>query len=121
METKEKLQEIIKTEGIDSVRKMIDEISSVDKQKLAKDWLIEQINGLIIDIKSNPDYIIYMKDVGYFWYEHKKCTLWVSWLKIWSILETKFGLKEQEILDLCGWVGEILKIKVDTTAIWLSL
>ena len=114
MTNKEKLQEIIKTEGSNSVRKMIDEISS--KQSV-KDWLIEQIDGLTIDLKSNPNYIIYMKDdCGYFYYDHKKCTLWVSWSKIWSILESKFGLNDQEIKDLCGsTAGETLKIKVDTT------
>jgi len=50
----------------------------------------------------------------YFWY--KQCTLWVSYNKIWSILEKKFELNYVEIKNLCGGtVGETLKIKVDTT------
>jgi len=61
MNTKEKLQEIIRTDGIESVQKMIDEISS--NEKLAKDWLIEQINDLIIDIKKLNQIISFTKRV----------------------------------------------------------
>ena len=88
-----------------------------EKYKLSKQWLIGQIVDLTINIKSNPYLIIFKKfDDNYFWYEHEKCTLWVSWSKIWSILESKFGLNDQEIKDLCGsTVGETLKIKVVTT------
>ena len=112
--TKEKIQELIQSEGIESIQKIIDEISI--KQNPAKEWLIKQINGLTIDIISDPDYIKYKKDNIYFWYDHKKLHLVVSYDNIWSILKSEFHLKYDEIKSLCqDTVCDTLKIKVNTT------
>ena len=116
MESKETLNKLIQTEGIESIKKMIDEISSV--QQSAKDWLIDQLDGLTIDIKTDPNQIIYKKKDNniYFWYDYKNYKLWVSYYIIWTVLQSKFGLNDKEISDLCrGTVGDTLKIRVDTT------
>ena len=115
MESKETLNKLIQTEGIESVKKMIDEITTVDNQQSAKDWLIDQIDGLIIDIKLNPHYIIYKKENIYFWYDPKNHNLFVSYHKIWRVLRSKFQLNDQKIIDLCQvTVGDTMKIRVNT-------
>ena len=64
-----------------------------------------------------PDFIFFMKDGEViFEYNIKNGVVYISYDHIWSLLESFFGLKYEEIQDITKqWVEEHYKLDVETT------
>ena len=69
------------------------------------------------ETEKYPDYIFFMKDGKViFEYDKKNEFVYISYNKIWSFLESFFGLKYEEIQDLTKeWVEGHYKLRVITT------
>jgi len=69
------------------------------------------------EMEKYPDYIFFMKDGEViFYYNKKNGYVGVSYDKIWSFLESFFGLEYKEIQDITKeWVEEHYKLRVTTT------
>jgi len=69
------------------------------------------------ETEKNPYYIFFMKDDKFiFYYNKKNGYVGISYDKIWSFLESFFGLEYKEIQDLTKeWVEEHYKLGVTTT------
>ena len=69
------------------------------------------------ETEKYPDYIFFMKDGEVvFDYNKENGYVAVSYEKIWSFLESFFGLEYEEIQDLTkDWVEEHYKVGVTTT------
>jgi hypothetical protein len=104
----------------------IDKERTTDKQVVYKykqqnveleitEFLFELFNGLTIDLKYNTDYITYKKD-GYIYLQYNlrdKC-LYYNYIKIYSVLEKTYQIKDIDINKLVGCiVFNILKLKAD--------
>ncbi len=74
------------------------------------------------ETEEYPDYIFFMKDGEViFYYNKKNGYVGVSYDKIWSFLESFFGLEYKEIQDITKeWVEEHYKLRVTTTK-WRNL
>jgi hypothetical protein len=81
-------------------------------------YLNEEYSGLII-YKTDKweDIIFFMKnDKVIFYYNKKNGCVYISYDKIWSFLESFFGLEYKEIQDLTKqWVEEQFKLGVTST------
>jgi hypothetical protein len=66
---------------------------------------------------DNPNHIYFIKDDEFiFEYNKKNRVVFISYNKIWSFLESFFGLEYEEIQDLTKeWVEEHYKLDVITT------
>ena len=66
---------------------------------------------------KHPNFIFFMKDGEViFDYNKKNGKVYISYDRIWSFLESFFGLKYEEIQDLTKeWVEEHYKLSVTTT------
>jgi hypothetical protein len=69
------------------------------------------------ETEKYPDYIFFMKDGKFiFYYNKKNGSVGISYDKIWSFLESFFGIEYEEIQDLTKqWVEEHYKLDVTTT------
>ena len=69
------------------------------------------------ETEKHPDYIFFMKNGEVvFDYNKKNGYVYISYNKIWSFLESFFGLEYDEIQDLTKeWVEEHYKLRVTTT------
>jgi hypothetical protein len=87
-----------------------------------KNKIIQYLNSEFSNLEQfkteeYPDYIFFMKD-GKVVFEYNKNNgdVGVSYDKIWSFLESFFGLEYKEIQDLTKeWVEEHYKLGVTTT------
>ena len=94
------------------------------KEKIKmKEYFIEFLNSLTTKLDSKyPDYIFYLnnKNKIVIEYDKKFNIAWLDYDKIWSVFETKYHLKYQEIKELTGpMLEQHLKLKGVTT-IWSS-
>ena len=68
-----------------------------------------------------PNSVFWMNKDGEFMFEHddeKNGYFWCSYARVWSVFETKFGMKYDEIQSFTkGMVEEHFKCKVNTTHI----
>ncbi len=81
-------------------------------------WLNSEYGDLTpYETEKRPDYIFFMKDGEVvFDYNKKNGYVYISYDKIWSFLESFFGLEYEEIQDLTKeWVEEHYKLGVTTT------
>jgi hypothetical protein len=71
------------------------------------------------ETEKYPDYIFFMKDGKFiFYYNKKNGSVGISYDKIWSFLESFFGLEYKEIQVLTKeWVEEHYKLEVTTTSL----
>lgn len=67
-----------------------------------------------IETEEHPDYIFFMKDGKVFFnYNKKPKTVGISYDKIWSFLESYFGLEYEEIQDIIKeWIEGHYKLRV---------
>ena len=89
-----------------------------------KNKIIKYLNSEYGDLEQfeteeYPDIIFFMKDGEVvFDYNKKNGIVYISYDKIWSFLESFFGLEYREIQDLTKkWVEEHYKLRVKTTRI----
>ena len=87
-----------------------------------KHKIIKYLNSEFSDLEQFEteeylNHIFFMKDGKVvFDYNKKKGYVYISYNKIWSFLESFFGLKYEEIQDLTKeWVEEHYKLRVITT------
>jgi hypothetical protein len=83
-------------------------------------WLNSEYGDLTpFETEKHPDYIFFMKDGKViFDYNTKNGNVYISYDKIWSFLESFFGLEYKEIQSLTKeWVEEHYKLRVTTTRI----
>ena len=75
------------------------------------------------EMEEYPDYIFFMKNGDLiFDYNQKNGKVGISNKKIWSFLDSFFGLEYEEIQELTKeWVEEHYKLRVTTTDGTLSL
>ena len=81
-------------------------------------YLNKEYSGLVrYEIEKLPNYIFFMKDGEFiFDYYKKNGRVFISYDKIWSFLESFFGLEQKEIQDLTKkWVEKHYKLEVTTT------
>ncbi len=81
-------------------------------------WLNSEYGDLTpYETEEYPNHIFFMKDGEViFRYDKKNGYLYISYDKIWSFLESFFGLKNKEIQDLTKeWAEEHYKLDVTTT------
>jgi hypothetical protein len=86
---------------------------------IVKSWLSNSFGDLIpYETKKYPNYIFYGKGGEViFEYNKKNGCVYISYYKIWSFLESMFGMEHQQIQDLTKeWVEEHYKLKVTTTS-----
>ena len=71
------------------------------------------------ETEKYPEYTFFMKDGDVvFDYNKKNGYVYISYDKIWSFMESFFGLEYEEIQDLTKeWVEEHYKLRVTTTSI----
>ena len=69
------------------------------------------------EMEEYPDYIFFMKNgKTIFDYNPKNGYVIISYVQIWSFLESFFGLEHEEVQDLTKeWVEEHYKLRVTTT------
>ena len=87
------------------------------KHKIIK-YLNREYSGLVrYETDKLPNYIFFMKDGEViFEYNKKNERVFISNDKIWSFLESFFGLEYEEIQDITKqWVEEHYKLEVTTT------
>ena len=87
--------------------------------KIVIKWLNLEFGDLTPDeTEEYPGYIFFMKDGEVvFDYNKKDGDVYISYDKIWSFLESFFGLEYKEIQDLTKeWVEEHFKLRVTTTS-----
>ena len=81
-------------------------------------YLNKEYSGLTIyETDKWEDYIFFMKnDKVIFEYNKENGNVYISYDRIWSFLESFFGLEYKEIQDLTKeWVDEQFKSEVTTT------
>ena len=81
-------------------------------------YLNKEYSGLVrVETYRQPDYIFFMKNGEViFEYNKKNKSVYISYDKIWSFLESFFGLEYEEICTLTKeWVEEQFKSDVTTT------
>jgi hypothetical protein len=84
-------------------------------------YLNKEYSGLIwYETDKWEDYIFFMKnDKVIFEYNKENGYVYISYDRIWSFLESFFGLKFEEIQDLTKeWVEEHYKLSVTTTCFY---
>ena len=90
-----------------------------------KEYFIEFLNSLTTKLDSKyPDYIFYLNNKGkiVIEYDKKSNIAYLDYYKIWSVFETKYHLKYQEIKELTGpMLEQHLKLKGVTTGIDLLI
>jgi hypothetical protein len=87
-------------------------------------YLNKEYSGIIpIETDKWEDYVFFMKnDKVIFEYNKENGYVGISYDKIWSFLESFFGLGYKEIQDLTKeWVEEQFKLRVTTTEKLLQL
>ena len=83
------------------------------------DYLNKEYSGLVrYETEKWEGYTFFMKDGEViFDYNKKNGLVYISYDKIWSFLESFFGLKYEEIQELTKeWVEEHYKLNVTTTS-----
>ena len=89
---------------------------------IVKSWLSNSFGDLVpYETKKYPNYIFYRKgDEVIFEYNKKNGYVYISYDKIWSFLQSMFGMEDQQIQDLTKeWVEEHYKLRVTTTHVVL--
>ena len=90
-----------------------------------KEYFIEFLNSLTTKLDSKyPDYIFYLnnKNKIVIEYDKKFNIAWLDYDKIWSVFETKYHLKYQEIKELTEpMLEQHLKLKGVTTTCPLAV
>jgi hypothetical protein len=93
-------------------------ITENKRNQIVIKWLNSEYGDLTpFETGKYPDYIFFKKDGEVvFDYNKKNGFVFISNEKIWSFLESFFGLEYEEIQDLTKeWVEEHLKLGVTTT------
>ena len=88
------------------------------KHFIIKNYLNKEYSGLVrYETDGWKDYIFFMKDGKVIYeYNKKNGVVYPSYDKIWSFLESYFGLEYEEIQSLTKeWVEEQFKLDVTTT------
>lgn len=95
-------------------------ITESQKNRTIIKWFNSEYGDLTpFETGKYPDYIFFMKDGEViFDYNKENGSLYISYDKIWSFLQSFFGLKYEEIQDLTKeWVEEHYKLGVTTTRV----
>ena len=90
------------------------------KHFIIKNYLNKEYSGLVrYETDGWKDYIFFMKDGKVIYeYNKKNGVVYPSYDKIWSFLESYFGLEYEEIQSLTKeWVEEQFKLDVTTTCL----
>ena len=93
-------------------------ITENKRNQIVFKWLNSEYGDLEqFKTKKYPDYIFFMKDGEVvFDYNIENGNVFISYDKIWSILENFFGFKYKEMQDLTKeWVEEHYKLGVTAT------
>ncbi len=93
-------------------------ITESQKDRAIIKWLNLEYGDLTpFETEKHPDYIFFMKDGEVvFDYNKKEGVVYFSYDKIWSFLDSFFGLEYEEIQGLTNkWVEEHYKLRVTTT------
>ena len=93
-------------------------ITESKRDRLVIKWLNDKYGDLKpYETDEYPNHIFFMKDGEViFDYNKKIGYVVISYNKIWSLLESFFGLEYEEIQDLLKqWVEEHYKLRVTTT------
>ena len=93
-------------------------ITESQKNRAIIKWLNLEYGDLTpYETEKRPEYIFFMKDGEVvFDYNKKNEIVHISYEKIWSFLESFFGLEYEEIQDLTKkWVEKHYKLGVTTT------
>ena len=88
------------------------------KDFIIKNYLNKEYSGLVrYKTNKHSNIIFFMKDGEViFEYKIKNGVVYISYNKIWSFLESFFGLKYEEIQSLTKeWVEEHYKLDITTT------
>jgi hypothetical protein len=115
---KEKLKDLIKKVGFESVVKIV---GSLDKTfeifdiKEPMDFL-NLFNDLeTVQSEEDEDWVLYRYKKGHNFmiYNRKNGNVYINYDEIWSVLEDKFGLKYSEIQELTRrWLDEVYNLRV---------
>lgn len=93
-------------------------VKSFDDYKKARDWFHNLLMGVEMIKKENNPESLFFKDKDneiIMEQDYKNGQLWVSCIKIWSVLRSECNLSDQEISDIIkDMMGDIFKIKVST-------
>ncbi len=105
-------------ENLHRIQEVMGVINESRLNNFAKVWLSDNYGDLVpYETKKQPNYIFYRKgDEVIFEYDKKHGYVYISYDKIWSFLESMFGMERQQIQDLTKeWVEEHYKLRVTTT------
>jgi hypothetical protein len=96
METKEQL-----LAKVSELQAIINKMDSDEPKK----FLLDSINGSVQFWLEKSDYIGWYKDKkSIIFYDRKTKILYLNYYKIWSVFESKFGLNDKQIKELCGGI-----------------
>ena len=114
---KEKLKELMKKTGFESVTKIV---GSLDKTFEIFD-IKEPIDflNLFNDLESvqseeEPNWVLYRYKKGHNFmiYDRKNDAFYINYYEIWSVLEDKFGLNYSETQELTQrWLDEVYNLR----------
>jgi len=93
-------------------------ITESKRDRLVIKWLNLEYGDLTpYEMEKHPNQIFFMKDEKIFFnYNKKPGTVGISYDKIWSFLESFFGLEYEEIQDITKeWIEEHYKLRVTTS------
>ena len=94
-------------------------ITESKRDRLVIKWLNDNYGDLIpYETSRSLNHIFFMKDDEViFDYNKKNRDVYISYDKIWTFLESFFGMEYKEIQYLTKeWVGEHYKLRVGTTS-----
>lgn len=120
MSKKEELKKLIDSIDDSTIEKICDLLRNNESQKNKEmvDFFINKFNGLTVKLDSGK--IKYYTPNGdwLFSLNNKKNEFWVSYIQIWSVYESKYNLKYQQIKELIeGILEEHFKLEGFTTLV----
>jgi hypothetical protein len=100
-------------------KQIVFKYKQIDVNKEVEKFLFEIFDGLIIDLKYNKGVISYKKDNHiYLLYNLEEKCLYYNYYKIYSVLESKYHLKEEVLNKLVeDIVHKILNLEAKTTLV----
>lgn len=106
-------------EQVEAIKTQIVEFEAKNSKPTPEQRFAELIQGLEIktDLENYPDSIFYFRGNEY-WaeYDSKNNYFWLSYSKMWSVFEKKYGLNYEQVKELIGKkVEEHFKRKGVTT------
>ncbi len=106
MDIKKKLIEFINSRPESELESLFKEIVKPDKNKEMSDFLFEMFNKVNKStITGEKEVTCYIDKEWLYQQDYKNGNLWIRYSLIWSVFESKFGLKYDQIRDFIkGWV-----------------